>query len=62
MIIKLGDYLKQVLEEFKKIKYPERKEVVAMSIGIVIAIFIIGLFCLSIDWVFVTFINFAILS
>lgn len=62
MFKKLIEYLQQVSEEFKKIKYPERKEVITMSVGVIIAVFVIGLFCLSVDWFFVTFINWAVLS
>ena len=61
MFKKLTNYLYQVAEEFKKIKYPEKKEIITMSIGVLVAIFVIGLFCLSIDWIFITFINWAIL-
>ena len=62
MFKKLIEYFNQVVEEFKKIKYPERKEVTAMSVGVVMAVFAIGLFCLSVDWLFVTFVNWAVLS
>jgi preprotein translocase SecE subunit len=61
MFKKLMDYFRQVAEEFKKIKYPEKKEIITMSVGVLIAIFTIGLFCLLIDWMFITFINWAIL-
>ena len=61
MFKKLINYLYQVSEEFKKIKYPEKKEIITMSIGVLVAIFVIGLFCLSIDWLFITFINWAVL-
>jgi preprotein translocase SecE subunit len=61
MFKKFINYLYQVAEEFKKIKYPEKKEIITMSIGVLVAIFVIGLFCLSIDWLFITFINWAVL-
>ena len=61
MFKKLINYLYQVSEEFKKIKYQEKKEIITMSIGVLVAIFVIGLFCLSIDWLFITFINWAVL-
>ena len=61
MFKKLTNYFYQVAEEFKKIKYPEKKEIITMSIGVLVAIFVVGLFCLSIDWLFITFINWAIL-
>ena len=62
MFKKLIEYLQQVAEEFKKIKYPERKEVITMSVGVVLAIIVIGLFCILVDWVFVTLVNWAVLG
>ncbi len=61
MFKKLITYFHQVIEEFKKIKYPDKKEIITMSVGVIVAIIVIGLFCLFIDWLFITFINWAIL-
>jgi preprotein translocase SecE subunit len=50
-------YFKRILEEVQKIKFPERKEVTSMSLGVVGVIFVCGLFFYTIDFLSLIIIN-----
>lgn len=47
--MKLVQYFKDVLEEFKKIKTPLRQEVVSLSLGVLVAVVASSLFFYVID-------------
>jgi len=55
-------YLYGVVDEFKKIKVPEKKEIKAMSIGVLVVIMVLGLFFFLVDLASLFLINNIILG